>query len=156
VIGLTTAAVLTFTGKEERGEAMATLFKEIEIDASPEAIWSAAKDLGALHTKLVPGFVVDTKMAGDRTRDVTFGNGLKVREHILSLDDNRRRLAWTIESDMTQHYNAVLEVAPLVGDQKTSRVRWTTDLLPDNAKDQISTMQDQGLAAMKQAFETKR
>jgi hypothetical protein len=135
---------------------MATLFKEIEIKASPETIWAAAKDLGALHTKLVPGFVIDTKMTGDRTRDVTFGNGLKVREHILSLDDNRKRLAWTIESDMTRHYNAVLEVDSLADDNESTRVRWTTDLLPESVTDQISAMQDQGLAAMKKAFEARQ
>src|SRR3954469_5280427 len=71
---------------------MATLHKEIHIEARPEAIWDAARDLGALHTRLVPGFVVDTQLEGT-ARIVTFGNGMVVRELIISVDDQGRRLA---------------------------------------------------------------
>ena len=39
---------------------MATLHKDIFIEASPEQIWDAVRDVGALHTRLVPGFVRDT------------------------------------------------------------------------------------------------
>lgn len=41
---------------------MATLHKEIVIEARPESVWDAVRDVGALHTRLVPGFVVDTKL----------------------------------------------------------------------------------------------
>ena len=50
---------------------MATLHKEIHIEARPEAIWEAARDVGALHRRLVPGFVADTKLEG-AARIVTF------------------------------------------------------------------------------------
>src|SRR5262245_15959833 len=128
---------------------MATLHKEIHIEARPEAIWDAARDVGALHTRLVPGFVVDTKLEGN-IRTVTFGNGMVVREPIISVDDERRRLAWTAIGGGTTHYNAVLE---LFSDGTGTRVVWTTDLLPDEMADAIATMQESGLAAMKKAFE---
>src|SRR3954451_7446636 len=112
-----------------RGEGvMATLHKEIRIEARPEAIWDAARDVGALHTRLVPGFVVDTRLEGD-ARIVTFGNGMVVRELIISVDDQRRRLAWTAVGGRTTHYNATLEV---LADGSGTRVVWTTDLLPDD------------------------
>ena len=44
---------------------MATLHKEIVIEARPESVWDAVRGVGALHTRLVPGFVVDTKLEGD-------------------------------------------------------------------------------------------
>jgi len=139
---------------------MATLFKEIEIAAEPDVIWAAAKDVGALHTRLVPGFVIDTKLVSPNTnainpsRDVTFANGLVVREHILSIDDARRRMSWTIESAQVTHYNAVLEIERTTTSGK-SRVKWTTDLRPDEAAPQIGAMHDEGLAAMKRAFEAR-
>ena len=130
---------------------MATLRKEIHIEARPDAIWDAARDLGALHTRLVPGFVVDTKLEGN-VRVVTFGNGLVVREPIISVDDQRRRLAWTAIGGKTTHYNAVLEV---FADRSGARVVWTTDLLPDEMAGPVGAMQESGLAVMKETFERR-
>ena len=130
---------------------MATLHKEIHIEARPEAIWDAARDLGALHRRLVPGFVVDTQLEGN-ARIVTFGNGMVVRELIISVDDQRRRLAWTAIGGRTTHYNAVLEV---LADGSGTRVVWTTDLLPDEMAEPVAAMQENGLAAMKKTFERR-
>ena len=130
---------------------MATLHQEVFIAAPREQIWDAVRDLGALHTRLVPGFVVNTVMEGG-TRVVTFANGMVVREPIVSLDDERHRMAWGAEGAGTTHYNAVLEV---VGADGGSRVVWTIDLLPDAMAEPIRAMQAQGLAAMKTAMERR-
>jgi carbon monoxide dehydrogenase subunit G len=128
---------------------MATIYKEIIIDAPVEHVWDAMRDVGALHTRLVPGFVTNTRLEGD-VRVVTFANGMVVTEPIVSLDDTRRRLVWTLkEGANTTHYNAVLEAHP---DGDRTRVRWTTDLLPNEVTEQIGQMQDQALAAMKRAL----
>jgi carbon monoxide dehydrogenase subunit G len=128
---------------------MATLHKELFIGARPEQIWDAVRDVGALHTRLVPGFVRDTRLEGE-TRVVTFENGMVVREPIVSVDDERRRMAWTAEGGTTTHYNAVLQVFP---EGAGSRVVWTIDLLPHDRAKPVAAMQDLGLAAMKRAFE---
>jgi hypothetical protein len=130
---------------------MATLHKEIHIEARPEVIWDAARDVGALHTRLVPGFVVDTQLEGN-ARIVTFGNGMVVRELIISVDDQRRRLAWTAIGGRTTHYNAVLEV---LADRSGTRVVWTIDLLPDEMAEPVAAMQENGLAAMKETLERR-
>jgi hypothetical protein len=130
---------------------MATLRKEVFIEAPSSAIWDAARDVGALHTRLVPGFVTDTRLEGE-TRVVTFGNGMVVREPIISSDDARRRLAWTAEGGVAAHYNAVLEV---FDEGAGTRVVWTTDLLPHALADRIGPMQEQGLATMKRHFERR-
>ena len=129
---------------------MATLHKEIEIAAPRALVWDALRDIGALHTRLVPGFVVDTKLDGSDARIVTFGNGMVVREPILSIDDDRHRLAWCAESDATTHYNAVIEVLEAPGG---CRVVWTTDLLPNAAEAPITGMQEEALAPMKRTLE---
>ena len=130
---------------------MATLHREIHIEARPEVIWDAARDVGALHTRMVPGFVVDTQLQGN-ARIVTFGNGMVVRELIISVDDQRRRLAWTAIGGRTTHYNAVLEV---LADSSGTRVVWTTDLLPDEMAQAVVALQENGLAAMKETFERR-
>ena len=128
---------------------MASLYKEIRIAAAPSAIWDAARDLGALHTRLVPGFVTDTKLEPG-ARLVTFFNGMTLREPIITVDDERQRLVWSASGGATTHYNAVLQIT---ADAAGSRVQWTTDFLPESISDTLSGMQDQGLAAMKRAFE---
>jgi carbon monoxide dehydrogenase subunit G len=130
---------------------MATLHKQIHIGARPEAIWDAARDVGALHTRLVPGFVVDTRLE-DNARIVTFANGMAVREVIISIDDQRRRLAWTAVGGRTTHYNASLEV---IADGAGTLVVWTIDLLPDEMAAPVAAMQENGLAAMKATFERR-
>lgn len=128
---------------------MATLHNSVVIDAPPDAIWDAARDVGALHTRLVPGFVVKTELDGD-VRVVTFGNGLVAREAIISVDDTRKRLAWNAEGGRTTHYNAVLQV---FAQGSGSRVEWTTDLLPHDMAGPIQAMQEQALTIMKRTFE---
>ena len=62
---------------------MARIHEEILIDAQPAQVWAALRDWGALHEKLVPGFVIDTQLDGD-DRIVTFGNGTVVRARVPS------------------------------------------------------------------------
>src|SRR5205085_10065364 len=82
---------------------MASIHKEIIIDARPEEVWDALRDFGALHTRLVPGFVTDTKLDGD-ARIVTFANGTVAREVLVDSDYGKRRLVYAIKSDrLTQH-----------------------------------------------------
>ena len=57
---------------------MATIHKEIEIERNKEFVWDAIRDVGAIHKRLVPGFVVDCRLEGD-SRIVTFANGMVAR-----------------------------------------------------------------------------
>ena len=94
------------------------------------AAWSAVRDFGALHKRLVPGFVTACVLEEDgAVRLVTFGNGMQVRERLVTLDDAARRLVYTAEGGRATHYNAVVEV--LEGSTGGSRLVWTVDLLPD-------------------------
>jgi uncharacterized protein YndB with AHSA1/START domain len=130
---------------------MASIRKEISIQAPAERVWSALKDVGALHTRLVPGFVIDTKLETD-SRIVTFGNGQVVRELIVDLDENERRLVWAVVDNPFRHYNASAQV---FSDNTGGGCRfvWIADLLPNELRDQVAAMMDQGLSTIKATME---
>jgi hypothetical protein len=129
---------------------MATIRSEIKTRARPGEVWSAIRDIGALHTRLVPGFVTDTKLEPG-ARVVTFVNGTVLREPIVTLDDATRRLVWTHEGGRARHYNGALEVSELA-DGMTSVV-WTADFLPDDISAYMSRAIEAGMAAMQRSLD---
>lgn len=129
---------------------MATVLKEILTRASAAAAWDAVRDVGALHTRLVPGFVKDTCLEGT-VRIVTFGSGLVVREPIVTLDDGIRRLVWTAEGGVTTHYNSSVQVFD-EGPGRT-RVVWQSDFLPDSVAAGIEAAMAAGAEAMRRALD---
>jgi uncharacterized protein YndB with AHSA1/START domain len=130
---------------------MTSIAVEITTDASPERVWDAIRDIGALHTRLAPGFVLNTELVPEGRR-VTFANGPVVIEPIISLNDELRRLAWTAKGSPSgpTHYNAAAQV--FARETGGSRVVWTVDILPDEAATPISAMMKQGAAAMSTAL----
>jgi hypothetical protein len=129
---------------------MATIRSELKTRAKPSEVWSAIRDIGALHTRLVPGFVADTRLEPG-ARVVTFANGVTLREPIVTLDDEARRLVWTHEGGRAQHYNGALQVSEL-GDGMTSVV-WTADFLPDDIGGYMSQAIEAGMAAMQRSLD---
>lgn len=132
---------------------MASIRKEIRVEARPEDVWSAVRDVGAIHTRLAPGFVVDTRLE-DGARIVTFGNGLVVRELIVDADDAARRLAWAAVGGRLTHHNASMQVVAEGADR--SRVVWIADLLPHEAAGYVAGLMDQGLSVAKQTLDRPR
>lgn len=129
---------------------MATVEKEMWSSAPPEAVWDAIRDIGALHTRLVPGFVVDTALEPG-ARVVTFGNGTVVREPIVGVDDTRLRLVWTTEGGRLSHYNAAVQVH---AERGGSRVVWTVDFLPHEAEPWLARTLEEGLRVMKTTLDS--
>ena len=131
---------------------MASIHKEILTSAPPDEVWAAIRDIGALHTRLVPGFVVDTQLEpGERI--VTFGNGMIVREPIVDIDDQARRLVWSAIGGPLTHYNASVQVFANADGQ--TRVVWIADLLPHEAADGVGLMMEQGMAVMKDTLDRR-
>ena len=130
---------------------MASIRKEIVVTAPVEDVWAAIRDVGAPHTRLAPGFLVDTRLEGD-ARVVTFANGLVARERIVDVDDAARRLCWAVVgSPRLTHHNASLQVFAEGGGR--SRVVWIADLLPDEIAGDIRGLIEQGMAVMKKTLE---
>ncbi len=107
--------------------------------AGADEVWSAVRDIGALHTRLVPGFVTDTCLEPG-ARIVTFGNGMVLREPIIAINDDVRRLVWSARGGPYTHYNASLQA--FAEDGGITRVVWIADFLPDAlASDQHAAME---------------
>lgn len=128
---------------------MASIHREVRIRASAETAWDALRDVGALHTRLVPGFVTDTRLE-EGARVVTFGNGMVARELIVDVDDAARRVAWSVVGGVMTHHNASAQVFP-EGDG--CRFVWIADLLPDDVAPAIAAMIEQGIGVIKTTLE---
>jgi carbon monoxide dehydrogenase subunit G len=127
---------------------MASLQKDIPIDAHPDAVWAAVRDFGAVH-RLAPGFVLDTRLDGD-ARIVTFANGYVARELLVDCDDARRRLVYAVISERVTHYNASVQV--LADGEARCRMIWTIDLLPNEIAPHIDGQMDQGAQAVQKGL----
>ncbi len=129
---------------------MASIRKEILINARPEQVWDALRDVGALHTRLAPGFVTDVRLE-EGARIVTFGNGMVARELIVDVNDQARRLSWAVVGGQVEHHNGVAQVFEEAGQ---SRFVWTADVLPHQLAGPMGDMMEQGLEVIRTTLET--
>jgi carbon monoxide dehydrogenase subunit G len=131
---------------------MASIRKEILLEARPEDVWAAVRDFGAPHDRLVPGVLVDTRLEPGATV-VTFANRAVVRELLVDLDEHARRLTWVARGGRTTHYNASMQV--FADGPGRTRLVWITDVLPDEVAASISALVEQGASAMKRTLEER-
>jgi len=129
---------------------MASIRREISINAPAEHVWDAIRDAGAVHTRLAREFVRDARLE-DGCRVVTFANGEIVRERIVDIDDRARRLAYAVIDWRTTHHNASFQVVP--DEDRRCRIVWITDLLPDSLVELVAGFVDQGCVAIKSTLE---
>ena len=74
-----------------------------------------------------------------------------VRELVVDLDEEARRLAWAAIGGRLTHHNASIQV---FGDGPgRSRAVWIADLLPNELAGAIREMMEQGAATMKRTLE---
>ncbi|HEY9331771.1 MAG TPA: SRPBCC family protein [Streptomyces sp.] len=132
---------------------MAHIRKEFLIDNAPENVWEALRDVGAVHERLAPGFVTDTRVAQD-IRIVTFANGAVVHELIVDIDEEARRVAYAVVggSLAPKHHHASMQVS--AGTDGASRFVWTIDVTPDELAGPIGEMAEQGALVMQKALST--
>lgn len=129
---------------------MATIVKDVMLNARPAEVWDALADFGALHQRLVPGFVTACAFDGE-ARDITFANGSTARELLVTSDSERRRLVYAISpNERLTHYSASAQVAD--DGNGGTRLTWTVDLLPNEIAPYVSSQMDLGAAAMQKAF----
>ncbi len=131
---------------------MASIHKDLLIQATPEQVWAAVRDVGAVHQRLVPGFVVDTRLDGDERR-LTLVNGVVVRELLVAIDDQARRLAYAVVEGrlpITHHHASIQVIAAESG---WSRLVWITDVLPYTLAAEIRARIERGASVMKQTLE---
>ena len=129
---------------------MASIYKDIPINAPASAVWDVVRDFGAVHTRFAPGFVTDSKLDGD-ARIVTFANGTVARERFVSCDEQRQRLVYSIASERLTQHSASFQV---IADGGTRcRIIWITDVLPNEMAPYIESQVELGIAAMQKKLD---
>jgi len=132
----------------QRTSTMASIHKEIPIDAPAHDVWDAVRDFGAVHTRLAPGFVLDTKLE-EGSRIVTFANGTVARELFVDCDEERRRLVYAVVSERVKQHSASIQI--VADGEARCRMIWIADLLPNEIAPYVSSQMDLGCAAMQKA-----
>jgi hypothetical protein len=128
---------------------MASIHKDIPIDAHPDDVWAAVRDFGAVRQRLAPGFVIDGHLDGD-VRVLTFHNGMVARELLVDCDDARRRLVYAVISERVKHYSASVQVAA-DGETRT-RMIWIVDVLPNEIASYVAGQMDLSVLAMQKTL----
>jgi carbon monoxide dehydrogenase subunit G len=128
---------------------MASIYREVLIQAPAEDVWAAVRDVGDVR-RLFPGIVVESRLE-EGARVATFANGMVLRELIVTGDDETRRFAYASVGGWASHHNASMQVlANGVG----SRLVWIADVLPDDLEGFVAGLMDQGSAVMKKTLES--
>jgi Polyketide cyclase / dehydrase and lipid transport len=128
---------------------MASIHKDIPIDAHPDEVWAAVRDFGAVHRRLAPGFVIDARLEGD-ARILTFHNGMVARELLVDCDDARRRLVYAVIGERVKHYSASVQVT--ADGETRARMIWIVDVLPNEIAPYVAGEMDQGVIAMQKTL----
>jgi len=129
---------------------MATVHKEIIINAPPAEVWDAMRDYGAVHQRVVPGFVLETQLDG-KDRIVTFANGMVAREVLVTIDDEARRLVYSAAGGRLTHHNASNQIFD--DGSGGTRFVWIADLLPAEVAEAVDAMMEQGARIAKETLE---
>lgn len=131
---------------------MATVCVEVLVDAPAGHVWAAVADVGAVHRRLLPGRVADARIEGD-TRVLTMPDGTEVRELILGVDHETRRLAYAVTGGQRlplSYHHASFQV---FDHGAGSRLVWITDVLPHAMAEPVRARVERGIAEMREVLE---
>ena len=129
---------------------MASIHKDIPLNAPAHEVWEAVRDFGALHTRLVPGFVLEARLDGD-ARIVTFANGTVARELLVDCNEARRRLVYAVISERVKQHSASVQM--IADGEARCRLLWTVDVLPHDIAPYMNGQMDLAASAMQKAFD---
>lgn len=132
---------------------MATVKVEAVVNVSAQRVWDVVADVGAVHRRLLPGRVVDTRVEGD-TRILTMPDGSHVHELIVSIDHSIRRMAYAVTEGQRlplAYHHAAFQVSE-EGDR--SRLVWLTDVLPHTMAPAVQARVERGIVEIKRTLES--
>jgi carbon monoxide dehydrogenase subunit G len=118
---------------------MATIYRELDLDADADEAWRRMADVKAVN-KLID-FLGAVTIDGDR-RSCALGEQGELNELIVTVDNDRRRLVYSIRESPFNfaHHSASWQVTP---DGDRSRLVWITDLKPDSVAPEFEKVIDQ-------------
>ena len=131
---------------------MATIWWEEPVAAPADQAWAALRCVEKTHELFAP-VLTDSTMEGD-IRIVTFANGLVVSERIVTIDELRRRVAYTVLGGTFEHHLASMQILPV--DEGSCRFLWISDFLPHARAETVQPLVEQGARALARNIEAKR
>jgi hypothetical protein len=132
---------------------MASIHQQTTVEIDADTAWAAIRQVGEAHTLFAP-VLTAARLHGD-TRTVTFANGMVVRERILDVDDERKRVAYTVldGAGMAYHHASMQIVEAGAG---RSQFVWVTDFLPAELAETLTPLIEQGTRALKRNLEARQ
>ncbi len=127
---------------------MASIYRDIAIGRDAESAWAALRQFEAA-AELFAGVLVDCRCTGD-VREVTFAGGSTLIEHLVTRDDARRRLVYTVRHEAYAHHSASMQIVP---DSAGCRFIWVSDFLPKERAEMMEPLIDAGCQALKAYLE---
>ncbi|MFI1992168.1 SRPBCC family protein [Actinoplanes sp. NPDC020271] len=132
---------------------MATVSVATFVDVPAAQAWEAIADVGAVHERLLPGRVASAEMDGD-VRILTMPNGTRIRELIIAVDHELRRMAYSVIEGQAMpltYHHAAFQVVEVDG---RTRVVWTTDVLPHALAGAVQARVERGIVELKAVLES--
>lgn len=128
---------------------MATIRHHAQIDRSPDDVWRAVADAGAISTWFP---LIEASRAEGDSRFCTLQGGGKLEEQIVTSDDELRRFQYRItDGDMPVEFHlGTIDVLPN-GDG--SLVVYSTEVTPDEVAEQMDGALAEGLQGLKEHLE---
>ena len=131
---------------------MASIHKQVTVEVGAHEAWAALRLVGDAH-KLFAPVLVDGHLEGE-IRTVRFANGMVARERIIDVDDERRRVAYSVvDGPGMSYHHASMQVVD-AGPGRCQFV-WITDFLPTDIRGNLVPLIEQGARALKNNLETR-
>jgi carbon monoxide dehydrogenase subunit G len=133
---------------------VASVHVETIVARTPDAVWAAVADVGNVHRRLLPGRVADARIEGDE-RILTLPDGTEVRELIVAVDHEQRRMAYSVQGPgrlVLGHHHAAFQVFAHE-DGARSRLVWVTDVLPHDREPAVRARVERGIEEMRAVLE---
>ncbi len=126
---------------------MATIHREFDIGASPDAAWAKLRQVGEINRLI--DFLGEVTVDGDR-RSCALGDQGSLEELIVTVDDGRKRLVYAIQKSPFEldFHSASMQVVE--GEGAGGRFLWTTDVKPDAAAGPLADAIDHAVESFQQ------
>lgn len=129
---------------ETQDTTMATIYRQFPVKASAARTWELLRDPAGILDFLP--LLESVKVEGDR-RVCTTVDGAELEELILGIDDEHRRIAYTIQENPfgIEQHNASMQV---VEDDDGVEILWITDVKPDPLAETLASVIDDQVKAL--------
>ena len=129
---------------------IATIYREAEIDVSVDKLWEALSDVANVDKLL--SYLESAEIDGD-FRTCAMDGGGELRELIVSIDQERRRVAYSIVEGPFgfEHHSSSWRA---VADGDKAVFIWETDVMPHSIAEVLEPVIDQSINDIRDAIES--